>query len=227
MQASEQASEQASGQAPEQASHMYSGIDAITENIVLITGRNQKHGGDGTGLDDLNHFLHSEYASKRCMLHLRNWNDDFISLAASINRNRFRQYARVFVVSYSWGTGHGAVQFASALQRHGITLSHLYSIDGVYKPWFPLPVRSLFSRWNPLAPVIRVPNTDMITYWRQETNRPMGHEIQGEEGCVVIPGNHDDGLVAKTRHENMDVSREIHDSIRASLARHISFARLK
>lgn len=205
--------------------HIYSNIPAITENIVLITGFNQSHGSDGTGLDDLHHYLHSEYSSRNCMVTLKNWNDNFRSLAATINRNRFRQQTRVFVISYSWGTGNGAVSLALELQRHGIRVSHLFSIDGVYKPWFPLPVRSLFSRWNPLAPVIKVPNTDMITYWRQTTSRPMGHEIRGDENCVMCPGNDEDGVIPKTCHQNMDVSPEIHASIRSSLGRHFFVSR--
>lgn len=188
-------------------------MQPITQNIVLITGFRQRHGRATTGLDALWHRIHSEIAGPASVVWLRSWDDDFRALAAQVNRNCMGFAVEVKVAAYSWGVGHGAVTLARELDHYGIAIETLFSIDGVYRHW--LPVRSLFSRWNPLAPRIVIPhNVRETIYWRQTKSRPMGHELIAEvPGKQIIRPATGDGICPGYRHQTIDNNPVIHDEI--------------
>lgn len=188
----------------------------ITRHIVLITGFRQKHGRPTTGLDELWRGVHAAVAGPASAVWLCSWNDDFRTLAARINNYRDAGGVRIAIVAYSWGVGVGALRLARALQQYGLRVEMLFAIDGVYRPWFPLPLRSLFSRWNPWAPRIVVPwNVQGTWYWRQDRNRPQGHELVAEvPDCQsILPGNSRDGLQPGRTHQTIDNCDEIHRAI--------------
>jgi len=187
---------------------------SITRHVVLISGFRQRHGRATTGLDDLWHRLRSELVGPDCAVWLKCWDDDFRALAAQIKRYSHGKAVRVSVAAYSWGVGHGAVTFAKELKHYGIDIDVLYSIDGVYRHWLPL--RSLFSRRNPLAPRIVVPsNVRSVRYWRQTTNYPQGHELVAElnDHQVIIAGNDNDGVIEGYTHQQIDNARHPHEVI--------------
>ncbi|MBR9800273.1 hypothetical protein GYB59_00605 [bacterium] len=194
-------------------------IIPITRHIVLISGFRQRYGRATTGLDNLWREIWAEAAGPDCCVWSKCWDDDFRALAAQVDQCRDHCSVSVDVAAYSWGVGHGAMSFARELQQYGLEVQRLFAIDGVYRHWIPL--RSMFSRGNPLAPKIVLPhNVRETTYWRQTRNRPQGHELIAETtGQVIKPGDgsREDGLMPTQTHQTIDNSRAIHEAIKREL----------
>jgi hypothetical protein len=192
--------------------------EPIIRHIVLITGFRQKSGRATTGLDNVFHELHSRLAEPGVAIWQREWSDDMRALAAQINRYRLTARADIVVIGYSWGVGYGAIQFASELRHYDLNIRTLYSIDGVYRHWTR--IRSLFSRWNPLAPKIKLPvNVDCCIYWRQVSNHPQGHQIVPSLPIqAVAAGNDADGVMERHTHQTIDNSSAIRQAIVEQIA---------
>jgi hypothetical protein len=189
----------------------------IETHIVVITGFRQRSGRATTGLDGLEHRLVEAHNSGDTVVTGKRWDDDFHSLAAKIERCRHGRDVRVIVVAYSWGVGHGAVTLANELLRYGLTVDALFAIDAVYRSWFPVRVRSLFSRGNMFAPKIQLPpNVLACRYWRQISSRPQGHRIiKSLEHQSVQAGSSPewDGVWPGVTHQTIDNVTEIQDDI--------------
>ena len=190
----------------------------ITRHVVLITGFRQKSGRATTGLDNVFHELHSRLAEPGTAIWQREWSDDMRALAAQINRYRVNNRADVLIVAYSWGVGYGAIKLANELRHYDLAVRALYSIDGVYRHWTR--IRSLFSRWNPLAPKIKLPvNVETCVYWRQVSNHPQGHEIVPVLPIqYVVPGNDADGILERHTHQTIDNANVIREAIVEQIA---------
>ena len=190
----------------------------ITRHVVVISGFRQEAGRATTGVDSVWWELHSRLSGPGTALWLRAWDDDHRVLAAQIDRYANNHHADIVVIAYSWGVGYGAIRLAHELRHYGRSIRTLYSIDGVYRHWTR--IRSLFARWNPLAPRIVLPtNIESCIYWRQVSNHPQGHEIVPSLPIqAVIPGLLPDGVIEGHTHQTIDNSRVIHEAITTAIA---------
>lgn len=142
-----------------------------------------------TGIEDAwvraHNFVH-RHASENTVVTYRRWNDDFAALAEKIHR-LCGQQAKVAIVSYSWGTGNGALTLSKELKKRGIEVMILVSCDGVYKPTFWLTV------WAALlgSMTITLPDNIQKLWWcRQFISYPRGHDLQFEDYREIPSAEH-------------------------------------
>lgn len=138
-----------------------------------------------TGIEDAwvkgHNFVHCN-ADENVVVVYKRWNEDFTALAEKIHR-MCGQQAKVAIISYSWGTGNGAVSLAKELQRRGILVNELASCDGVYKSGFWSTSWAALFGW----PEIVLPdNIEKLWWCRQfEDDLIKGHDIVFEDGRPV------------------------------------------
>jgi hypothetical protein len=151
---------------------------APTHWIVPIAGNLQDLGAE-TGMGLLWHHLRSGISLPSChVVTPREWHDDHAALASFIKRHG--QHPRIMAIGYSWGAGHGVMQFAKAIGELDLSIEIACLADPVYRhPWLPswLQVRSLLN--YVLAPTITVPWSIREVRWvRQRRSKPMGHDLR-------------------------------------------------
>jgi len=145
--------------------------------VVLVTGFRQDFDMP-TGLEPLWLRLR-RLSSPTVCVQIVQWDEDMGALASFMGRLS-TPGVQVCLVTYSYGTGVGGLNLATALGRlpHPMPVRLWASADGVYRS-------RIFPTWLPLNPLslvrgprIEVPaNVHEVLWTRQRVNRPAGHEL--------------------------------------------------
>lgn len=142
-----------------------------------------------------------DYSSLSVRVRLGKWNDDWRENARQLYMLRER-YAdekfTVIVFAYSWGVGHGLVNFAKQLDRFGIDVAHAVVSDPIYRHWFtPGNWRLLWGDRRIQMP----PNVKVIEGFHQKTSQPMGRQpVSDVAKC-------DPWVLLRLEHVEMDDAR--------------------
>jgi hypothetical protein len=150
--------------------------------IVDVIGGFTQHEGRVSGSFILSEKIRerlSQYNSLSARVAFLPWNLDWEKIAA--NRYLIRQlYPNEEIVhvvaAYSYGVGHGLVQYAKNLDRYGMSIERAVLCDGIHRSrcfkW-----RSLFGGWEILLPE----NIRSYHGFFQRKTRPMGCKPIGSE----------------------------------------------
>lgn len=108
------------------------------------------------------------------------WDYNWEELASFMSRH-FTNDVEIFVCAYSWGAGHGFIQFAKEIQTHGMKIKSAVLCDPVFRSKWPwMRWRSLVNR-GPLTPTITIPgNVKRVAWCRQFHDKPQGHDLVAE-----------------------------------------------
>lgn len=173
----------------------------IKKWIIPISGFTQDRG-RANGFDKLWTRLKTLGSADTEVVIPQRWRSNFDSLADFIDRHS-DENARVIVIAYSWGCGHGFRQFAGHLAKRGIGISHAVLCDPVYHDWLRLWRSLIFS------PPIMIPvNVARVTWFRQYKNKPAGTELKAiDVTCTHIS----EPVVLQRTHEYMDDAPQFHE----------------
>lgn len=174
-------------------------VRMFSSHIYVIPGFRQ-HLGTQTRLTDLYEELHGLLCGPECSVQIRPWDNNWKAEAAFVARYSCL-VPRIIVVAYSWGAGHGFVQFEKYLRRaktdkgrKPMRVSRACLIDPVYRH------RYLLGNWRAFVPWIQIPvRADLVTWWRQSENHPMGHDLKPINGTVI-----EEPIHVEARHDEMD-----------------------
>ena len=133
------------------------------------------------------------------------WDTDPEPVAALIDRNATAE-ARIFGYFYSWGGGWLFPRLAKELGNRGRHLEHVVLCDAVART-------SYLPSWIPINPLsmtkllkLEVPhNVNRVTWFRQHTNRPAGHDLAAAKHSVTVI---EPCMELQLRHEEMDDAPE-------------------
>jgi hypothetical protein len=102
------------------------------------------------------------------------WNQNFEAEAEFVFRMSTAA-PKICIFGYSWGAGHGAMQFCRRLEARGVQVDHLVLCDPVYRHWYTLGNWRAFVPWIPIV----IPcNVRKVHWLRQMTNWPRGHRLK-------------------------------------------------
>lgn len=179
-------------------------LPRISKRIVVIGGfRQRPH--ELTGLERLWLELQELYGfSAHVTFHP--WNENwgkFVDFVLATGPLR-RSLLDVRIVSYSYGTGWGALQLARRLDLHGVNVTCLASCDGVFRPRW-LKTRALWSWILPEPRIVVPPNVRRVDYVTQLRSEPNGHRIVASSPTTVVKHH---GIVADADHLTIDESEE-------------------
>lgn len=115
--------------------------------------------------------------------HPQEWDKNPDHLLSQMRRLHITQ---VMLISYSWGAGYGAINFARKARQYGIKIPIACFCDPVYRSRF-------FPHWIPINPLsltripkIKIPVSIDTVYWvRQCVNRPAGHDLVAENPLLT------------------------------------------
>lgn len=124
--------------------------------------------------------------------------------AEFLQRNLDPVAGKVIIVSYSWGSGHGARKLAAELHKRGIPVPHFIAADPVFHSWLR-PWRGLFPAiWN--GPITLSKNVWHAASFIQRQNRPQGTTLKLKNPMGTV----DEPVMLDRNHQNMDDAPEFH-----------------
>lgn len=189
-------------------------VDTVSNGVaprewwVLISGFRQSRG-EATGLQKLYMKL-VDIRTASTPMFMEHWNSRFDQLAQLIWRSSVDDDIRpvIRVAAYSWGCGHGFVEFANALNERGLSVNTAVLCDPVFHQWWR-PHRAMIPvSWASLRKPIEVPgNVGEVFSVYQRQNLPSGHDLVGSDPRTKIH----DPVEIVTTHQFADDNREFHD----------------
>lgn len=153
----------------------------LVENFFIVrSGFLQHKGSPGSGCTRIAGELSWLYGGHANRVELEAWNACPRQSAEYIYRlGRKGTPPNVCIFAYSWGAGYGFVRLARELGRLGIPVRCAVLSDPVYHGlarWRALIPRTLFRRISITVPA----NVEDVVWFRQQTNRPAGHDLRYE-----------------------------------------------
>ena len=169
----------------------------IEKWLIPITGFTQ-HGGAANGFDKLWNALRPLACESTSVVTPQRWRANFDHLADFVDRHSINPTISVF--AYSWGCGHGFIQFAKQLEKRGLTINHAVLCDPVYHSWVR-PWRALLC-----SPAIKIkPNVTRVSWFRQYMNKPRATNLRAVDPRKT---HIEAAVVLRRTHEFMEDSSE-------------------
>lgn len=147
-----------------------------------------------------------QYRNSNTAVELFPWNAKWEELAECIFLCSSEIKPKIYLYCYSWGGGWGMTRLCTALQKRGLTVTHVVLSDAVYRHWY------LLGSWRALVPWSRITvpsNVRRVTWFRQKESLPSGHNLRAQDPTATYI---EKPTWLKLSHVYADDSQAFHDA---------------